>query len=971
MGVAAPWHDEDVSPFESATALIGRDSERRVLDDALESVRGGTPRTVVIGGEAGIGKSRLLREFLASHTHDAHALLGQCVDLGDVAAAYTPVIPALRPLLARLGTPRVRELTGAGARALLALFPELDAADAPAALGPVEQFHEAVATVLEAASTDEPVILVFEDVHWIDPASLGLLRFLTRVLTTGRILLVFSYRSDDVGRGHPVRRLLGELERDRDVIRIMLERLLHEQVRDLALELRGAPLPEAELEGLMSRSEGVPFFVEELVAFGDDDPQIVPETLRELLLARYERLHDPAQRLARVLAVGGTEVEHVLLSRVWDGDDLDERAREALLGGVIQADHDAYRFRHALVREAILDDVLPGEHERIHARYAAEYERLADETKRPLSAAIAHHWIQARDQVRAFPATLRAAREARAALAFGSAAQHGERALALWHAVPDAERVAGMSKLALSGRTTTHLRNAGELERSLALVTAALEECEPGTLDEALLLHNRAKALAQLAREETLDVFRQSLAAAERLDDGSDPRLAALHSSVMVSFSGRLMLAGAVSEARELALSGAALARSHGDERTASVGVNVAAVCLVATGDAVGALRELEDAKRIAADDGPAQVRYFVNASDAAHLLGQYQHAVSLAQQGVDAARRLGFERTSGVLLSSNLAEPLVWLGEWSRADAIITRALSLEPPRSYRTHLLVTKAAMLTWRGNAEAADALLREQRTVLVASMAAEVQSLMGVGRAATETALAMGDVQAAWEHAAGLLDTDPARLCAGRVHACAWPAARTIAAARASGSPRAAADAEPRLRALVARFSEWPIHDVWAPVIDAELTNTTDAWRGALTAARDERAPVHLEPYVLVRLGESLITGGERSAARDTLTEAIDAAERGGVTAMRERALELAADAGLSSAGPPRRGSGALTEREQQVLALVAEGLSNGQIGQRLFISGKTASVHVSSILRKLGATSRTEAAHLASRDHETR
>ena len=769
-----------------------------------------------------------------------------------------------------------------------------------------------------------------------------------------------------------MRRLLGELERDRDVIRIMLERLLHEQVRDLALELRGAPLPEAELEGLMSRSEGVPFFVEELVAFGDDDPQIVPETLRELLLARYERLHDPAQVACQSIGSRG----HGGRARAWSaacrtGDDLDERAREALLGGVIQADHDAYRFRHALVREAILDDVLPGEHERIHARYAAEYERLADD-KRPLSAAIAHHWIQARDQVRAFPATLRAAREARAALAFGSAAQHGERALALWHAVPDAD-ARGRDVEARAVRAHDDPICATRESSSEALpwsLPRSRNASLARSTKRSCCTTGRRRSRSWRARRPSI-VFCESLAAAERLDDGSDPRLAALHSSVMVSFSGWLMLAGAVSEARELALSGAALARSHGDERTASVGVNVAAVCLVATGDAVGALRELEDAKRIAADDGPAQVRYFVNASDAAHLLGQYQHAVSLAQQGVDAARRLGFERTSGVLLSSNLAEPLVWLGEWSRADAIITRALSLEPPRSYRTHLLVTKAAMLTWRGNAEAADALLREQRTVLVASMAAEVQSLMGVGRAATETALAMGDVQAAWEHAAGLLDTDPARLCAGRVHACAWPAARTIAAARASGSPRAAADAEPRLRALVARFSEWPIHDVWAPVIDAELTNTTDAWRGALTAARDERAPVHLEPYVLVRLGESLITGGERSAARDTLTEAIDAAERGGVTAMRERALELAADAGLSSARPPRRGSGALTEREQQVLALVAEGLSNGQIGQRLFISGKTASVHVSSILRKLGATSRTEAAHLASRDHETR
>ncbi|WP_158685213.1 helix-turn-helix transcriptional regulator [Microbacterium halophytorum] len=965
MSVVAPWHDEGVSQFESVTSLIGRDSELGVLDDALDDVRAGATRTVVIGGEAGIGKSRLLREFLAAHADDSQALFGQCVDLGDVAAAYTPVVPALRPLLIQLGAQRVRELTGAGAGALLALFPELRDADAPTALGPVEQFHEAVATVLEAASEDEPIVLVFEDVHWIDPASLGLLQFLTRVQTGGRVLLVFSYRSDDVGRGHPVRRLLGELERNRAAARIMLERLPHDQVRDLAEELRGAPLTEAELDGLTSRSEGVPFFVEELVAFGGDDAQVVPETLRELLLARYERLGDPAQRLARVLAVGGTEVEHVLLSRVWGADGLDDLAREALLGGVIQADHDAYRFRHALVREAILDDVLPGEHERIHARYAAEYERLAEETGRPHSAAIAHHWLQARNQERAFPATIRAAREARSALAFASAAQHGERALALWDAVPDAEAVAGMSKLAMAGRATTHLRNAGELERSLALVTAALQECEPGTVDEAMLLHNRAKALSQLARTEALDVYRQCLTAAELLDDGRDPQLAALHAAVMVSFSGRLMLAGEVEEARALALDGAALAQELGDARTASVGVNIAAVCLVSTGDADGAMTELEEARRLAGEDGPAQVRYFVNASDAAQLLGQYRHSITLAQQGVDAARRLGFERTSGVLLSSNLAEPLVALGEWDRADAIIARAMSLEPPRSYRTHLVITRATMLTWRGDPGAADALLREQRSVLASRMAAEVQSFMGVSRVAMEASLALGDVAAAWEHAAPLLEADPARLCAGRVHTCAWPIARTIAAARASGS--SPAHAEPRLRALVAAVDAWPAHDVWAPIIDAELAGTADGWRAALAAARDDRAPAHVQPYVLVRLGEALIAEGARGDARDVLADAIDAAESRGVTSMRERAVELAADAGFVSAGRPRRGTGALTEREEQVLALVAEGLSNGQIGQRLFISTKTASVHVSSILRKLGASSRTEAAHLAARD----
>lgn len=955
-----------MTPFPATSPLVGRDAELRTLSEALALVAGGAPRTVVIGGEAGIGKTRLLREFLDAHGGEARMLVGQCVDLGDVAAAHTPVIPALRPLVAEMGVERVRELAGAGAAALLALFPELAPAGAHASVGPIEQFHEAVATVLEAASAETPLVLAFEDAHWIDTASLGLLRFLTRALSSGRILIVVTYRSDDIGRGHPVRRLLGELERDRDAIRMVLTRLPREQVRDLAQGLRGAALREPELAGLMERSEGVPFFVEELVAFDDVLSQGVPETLRELLLARYERLGDTAQRLARVLAVGGAEVEHALLQRVWGGEDLDSPAREAVLGGVISADREAYRFRHALVREAILDDVLPGEHERVHARYASEYERLAEETRRPLAAAIAYHWLQAREQDRAFPAAMRAIREARASLAYGSAAQHGERALGLWHAVPDAERVAGMTRLELMGRTATYLRNAGDLERSLALFGAALDDCEPGTLDQALLLDGRAKALGQLAREDALEVFRAALATAEGLDDAEDPAMTRLRGSIMVSYSGRLMLAGSYDEARGLALGGAELARTAGDQRTASIGMNIAAVCRGGAGDSDGALAELTRAKEAAGDDGPAQVRYWVNASDMAHLLGRYEEAVSLAQEGVDAARRLGFERTSGVLLSSNMAEPLVALGGWDRADGIISRALSLDPPRSYRTHLITTRAALLLWRGEPEVAASLLRDHGAVLAATSAAEVQSMMGQSRIAADTALALGDVGGAWRSARLLLDLDPVRLVAGRVHVSAWSAARVVAAARAEDPSSSAAGAGPRVLALVERFSSWPTHGVWAPAIEAELDGAPEAWRAAAAAAaaRDERAPVHLEPYVLVRLAEALLADGDRDAARDALGSAIDAARSGGVTALGERARRLAADAGLSSAGRPRRGPGALTEREQQVLALVAEGLSNGQIGERLFISTKTASVHVSSILRKLGAANRTEAARFA-------
>ncbi|WP_344004817.1 helix-turn-helix transcriptional regulator [Microbacterium paludicola] len=954
--------------------LIGRDGELHLLAEVMADVVAGRPRTVALGGEAGIGKTRLLTEFLERHAGAARVLIGRCVDLGGSGDAYTSIAGALRPLITELGADEVNRMTG-GQRAMHRLFPQLGVG-AEARESTPGGLHESIALLLEAVAVERPLVLVIEDLHWVDPASLAVLRFLTRALSEAPILLIISYRSEDIGRGHIARAFLAELPRDRRALRMDLPRLDRESTRRLMRELRGEVPEETAVDALLERTDGVPFYIEELIDLDacEDGSAGLPDGLRDLLLLRYERLSEPSQRIVRHVAVGGVEVEHDLLAAVLgqDPDTLDAAAWEAIGGGVLVATATGYGFRHALMREAILQDFLPGVRERLHERYAIELERRAAEGS-PAAAAIAHHWSGARNASRAFPAWLQAMREARAALGYASAAPNAERALALWDRVDDPEAVAGMTRRELMGRTATYLRNAGDVERSLAVLKLALADCHPGTLEHALLLNNQGRGLAMLARPGAIEAYREALATLDTL--GGGPKVDLMRADVMVSLSGRLMLIGEDQDALVLAEEGAALARRHagsslgreqGVDRLQSVAENLAALCRGHMGQLDAAAAGLERARELAGTDGPALLRYWVNASDHAYHLGEYRRALAIAREGLDAARRYGADRTSGVILASNAADPLTDLGRWNEARELLERSLALAPPGSFRSYLVRGIAWLQLWQGDAAGAQASMADARPQLAQTSRFEVQSRLNVGHVGAEIALALGDLAGAWRDAQALLDADPARLHPGHVPPFSWTVARVISRMRDAGQTEVDLEgAAATLRDILDRASAWwPTHAVWSPAVDAELRPTHAAWEAALAASGSERAPVYLRPAVLLRSTEWLLAVGDRPAARERLDETLAEAAERDVTSIRNAALALGRSSGLLREATTRTAAEGLTERERQVVELVAAGLSNKQIGERLFISGKTASVHVSAILRKLGAANRAEAAHLA-------
>ncbi|MEY9952933.1 AAA family ATPase [Leifsonia sp. EB34] len=985
------------SPASSPT-MIGRESDLEALRDELGAVRReGGLRAVVIGGEAGIGKSRLLAEFLAEAEDSATVLLGRCVDLGNEGAPYAPFAAILRRLIELRGLDAVLEAAGHGAGVLPVLLPELaDDSAVPARTG-AERLYELVTVLFETLSADRPLVLAVEDLHWADMATLELLRFIVRMAERGHILVLLSYRTDEITRGHPLRAYLAELERTRRVTRWELSRLGRAQVEALIARLLGCEPDAATVDRVYEMSEGVPFFVEELIGIdglmtGED----LPETLRELLLARFEKLSDPAQRLLRLVSAGGVCVDHELLSAVYDGtaDQLDAAAREAVVANVLVADSTEYTFRHALVREAIHADLLPGERSRFHMRFA----EALDASPQRSAAQLSTHWLAAHDLRRAFIASLEALSEARMSYAYATAAAMGDRALDLWDSVPDADELSaswlkGGGRTELLARTASALRNAGDNERALALVNIALETADAlPPARRARLLRDKAQYVQNLNRPGIQELLQSALAEVPpgmlAEDDG-------LRLQLLAELAARYMLAARFDDAVTVATQAIEEA-GDGWPALRSVAHNILGSSLVSQGSVERGLAELDEAGRLAEHDSAAELRYAVNASDAMNNLGHYADAVRLAEAGVREARARGIERSTGVILSSNTVEPLLALGELDRAEALLEPALALDPPPTFRAHLQRMKLWITLWRGDVETTETLLRRWHAGLRTLGDMEMQSELGVARLAAEIAIARGDAFDAWEHTAPVrasthrpLPAYDLPVLAAAARALADVAFRSALERAERDTPVDVAVEAARLDAALAAIQAWPTAVVWGPVIRAELAtalaasseetgseasaadrfeDARAAWEAAVEATASPLAPAHLHPYALVRAARVARAAGDRTAAERLAAAGRDEAKRSGFGLVADAAAALMSSRGVrAGGGPAALGPGApLTEREEQVLALIEQGLSNKQIGEVLFISAKTASVHVSSILRKVGAASRTEAVYRASR-----
>jgi tetratricopeptide (TPR) repeat protein len=692
--------------------LVGRGAELSALMVALDEAIGGAPRVVLLGGEAGVGKTRLVEEAAErAAAAGARVLVGSCVELGGEGLPFAPLADALRSLTRVTPQEALDEFLGASRTELARLLPELDP-DAAHGETSAARLLELVLGVIQRLAADRPLMFVIEDLHWGDRSTLDLVTLLVRALRATRVLAVVTFRSDELHRAHPLRPLLTGWERVRSVQRVELERFGPE---DVAGQLKGilGKRPARDLVELVyDRSEGNAFLVEEIlgaVQTGGNADEL-PVTLRDVLLARMERLSVPTQGLLRTAAAGGRSVPDELLGAVAGLDEtgIDAALREAVEHHVLLVDANGhgYAFRHALTRDAIYADLLPRERVRVHSAYARALcaDAATAEGDATRAAALALHWSASHDLPRALPAYVDAARLA-APYAPAEALRHLERALETWPSVPDAAERCGVDLIELLRRTALTAYAAGDLDRALALVDEALAEpeAESDPQRHALLLQARARALTALSRDaEATDALER---ATSQLP--ADPPTVA-RASVLASLAHRRLMDAdfrSAAAAAERAVGAAEAAGAREEMADSLITLGTARAYLDESEKGPGIVREGLELAEVVGDHELA-LRAHLNLSDLLEMLGRSAEAVQTTERGLELAARVGLTRNVlAIVLRANRAESLLQVGRWDEAEAVLTEALDAGATDYWGARALMLRATVAVLAGRLEAA--------------------------------------------------------------------------------------------------------------------------------------------------------------------------------------------------------------------------------------------------------------------------
>jgi ATP/maltotriose-dependent transcriptional regulator MalT len=995
----------DVEPLVSSPVLVGRAGQLAVLDAALAAASDGRPSTIIIGGEAGVGKTRLVSEFTkVARSNETRVLTGGCLELGADGLPFAPFTSVLRELVRELGAAGVAELLpGGGTRELARLLPEFGAPAGPQDGGEARaRLFEQILFLLERLTEASPVLLVIEDMHWADQSTRDLLAFLVRNQSSlDRALIVVTYRSDDLHRTHPLRPLLAELGRIGGVARLELGRLTRGDTSLLVAQITGRQPGDDLLADVYRRSEGNPLYVEALLDEGELDNRL-PESLRDLLVASARRLPEETQEVLRVASAGGERTGHGLLAAVsgLDGTALARALRPAVAANVLLTDPDSYMFRHALIREAVHDELLPGERGQLHRRFA-EVIGADPELVLPGRAVVeqAHHWYAAHDTTRALVSAWLAAAQVGRSLAYAEQLAMLSRVLELWDTVPDAAQRIGADHVTVLAATVQAAELAGEDDRGIAFAQVALREIDAGAepVRAALLLMTRGRLKYRHGRPN----FVEDLRAAVRLVPADPPSPArARVLQALAHYTMDVHRIWADPELQAVAEEAALIARRCGDAATEAAALTTIA-CAGPAGANVERLRALlAQARILAAQAGAAQplLGAFTAESDLLEAAGLHELAARVAREGLAAAREHGLARTYGAFLASNLAEPLTSLGRWEEAGEVIERALQFVPPRLSRACLVRLAGDMALARGDLAAAAGFVASIRYMLEHT-SYEDQCHTPAARLEAEVLLAQGQpgqalsvVEAAFSHFGELPDSryvwpllvTGLRACDAVALAGARDPARTAHAAEFRDRLRTEAGQRTADgRAQQAHQLTFAAAAAAGSPEDTEPGERKRAWDKAAQAweALGEPYPLAL---ALLRSAGTALTASDRDGATTRLRRSAALAKALGATPLSDDIALLARHARISLDDPDRRDATrrdaasrqagpqqpadserlGLTAREFEVLRLVAAGRSNREIAAELFISAKTASVHVSNILGKLGVATRGEAAATA-------
>ena len=986
--------------------FIGREAELDRLWVALEE-RAGSPG-LFVAGEAGLGKTRLLHEFAdRAVTRGAIVAWGGCLESGAEGLPFSPFVEALGWLHERLGA-QSDLFMGPDRAELAAFIPELGLR--PSREPERIRLYEAVRNLFD--NLGDPAVLVIEDIHWADRSSLELISYLVRRLRHGRTLLVATFRSEEVGADHPAAPVIAELTRTPRAQRIDLVPLPN---ADLCRIVSGREpgLPSGEVTKIAERACGNPFFAEALAATATSSPEGLSATLRDLLLLRVMRCSEPARDVLDLVAVAGRPVGLALIETAWDGrpDDLDRGLADAIASGLL-VDQGCSRLalQHALIGEAIEARLQPRQRRNLHERLAnllAPREDLAAPTEAGRKAELARHWLAAGRDSEALAASIAAAEAATRVPARLEARAHYEHAVELWDRVPDAPAVAGIEHTMLLCRAAEATFFAGDAARAVVLESRAAAQCEISGDQLAAGVHYATLADLDMRTNEFARAEAEAKRALDLIPAHQPSRERAL---ALWALGLSMQVRGRPADGLDLCERSASIAHAVSAVDLEARARSTRASSLWAVGHEDEALAELDRAVDLAEVSGDARTML------GAHL----NRLVALAAGASDPSElRTGLTRMHelvGRLDVRGWAGEIAFLeveyheqvGDWDVVEELATDTIAAMRQAAEATTaagddhnlagILTIRGKIRILRGRADEGESDIREtlgfftrsgDRSECRAILALAALARRLPASALDESELAFQAV--AHEREAPIVTIYPTALgLRAAADLAEWGRARrdksSITRAEALGARyRKAVEA-----AVAGTLAPGMGHGravraacAWGLAEASRLDGLSDPalWADAVDRLRLWWHP-DLVPYAHYRLAEAaLLARDDRSDAADALRTAHARAHELGMLPLLDDIESLARRARIDlgapeqepgtepeSAAEPRLPADpyGLSAREREVVALLAEGRTNREIGELLFISEKTASVHVTHILNKLAVNSRGAAAVVAAR-----
>jgi len=990
------WNTLAVAELPSNGAFVGRVAELDRLESALAALPERGAATVMLGGDAGMGKSRLIEEFCArARSRGSLVAIGACTPAEGGGLPYGPVVGVLRDVARQLPAGDVAGVLGFAQRSLGLAAPIESDADAAPTSGLVKtKMFEALLQSVEILAARAAVVLVFEDLQWADSASIEVIDFLTRNLHDNPVLLVATYRADEVERGGALRRLLAELGRHNRVSQLELPGLDRVEMARLLTDIVGGVPDWTLVDAVLTRSGGNPFFAEELAAARH--AKALPTVLRNVVMMRIERLSTQASHVVGVAAAAGASVHYRLLSgaaRI-DADELDAAVAEAVEQKVLVADEDenSFRFRHALLREAAYDALLPGERARLHravAQALTEHPELGAAGPGYAVMELAEHWWAANDWPEALRASVTAANAAAAVLAMPEAYAYYERALSAGERLPiDSDAWQGIDRIDLDMKAADAGYMSGETQRAVDLVRRALDALDADTDPRRAaicytMLGRNAWAIgdSQLA----LDALHQ--AAALLPADAPSLELA----GILAEEARSLMLMSHFDRGEAKAREAIAIARAVGARMEEGHALNTLGCILGDRGDIDQGLALVRQSLAIAEELGNADQLYRAY-NNLAHVLGtagRLEEAAGLVFEG-DTTN----DKFMGIRLGAagqNSAESLIRLGRLDEADDLLQRIARGSGNCVFGP--FAVRAMIAIRRGALDDATALLVTAEEMSGGLDTVNVQGWLHTLRA--EINLERGEPHAALEDVDRALTTAVGveeDMLMVEMHSLGLRALADELDDSRARQRRIDLDKVQRLASgmldevdslMVARaergHAPTPIITAFVALCRAEASRVAepdpDLWRDA-AALWDITQEAYPTAYCRWREAEVLLNARlDRKRATASAQAAWRCAVDMGAPLFRERVERLGERARitLAPAEPVDMSTTrsvaedlGLTPREVEVLAQLARGRTDRQIAEELFISKKTASVHVSNLLRKLDVASRIEAAEIGQR-----